>query len=133
MTEFVLDASATLGWLFDDEGDVGVDVLDALVEGVALVPPLWPFEVANGVLVALRRGRITEDQANDFFADLSLLDIRIDDAPTGPAGLCRAAATSTLTAYDASYLQLAKLHGLALATNDSELRRAALREGVPVL
>lgn len=133
MNPFVLDASATLGCLFDDEGDGGARVLDALLEGVALVPPLWPYEIANGVLVALRRGRITPADAEDFFADLSLLDIRVDDAPIRPDTLCRMASATRLTAYDAAYLDLAEVHGLALATQDAQLRRAARRSGVELL
>ena len=133
MTDFVLDASATLACLFDDEtnaGDTGAAVLDALVDGVALVPSLWAYEVANGVLMALRRGRITEGQAQDFFADLSLLDIRVDDVPVDPETLFRTGVAAGLTAYDAAYLDLADLHGLCLATADAQLRRAALRSGV---
>lgn len=133
MSEFVLDASATLGCLFDDEGDGGSHVLDALLQGVALVPSLWPYEIANGVLVALRRGRITDAEAEAFFADLSLLDIRIDDAPTRPESLWRTASATRLTAYDAAYLDLAEVHGMPLATQDSELRRAARRAGVQLL
>ena len=133
MSAFVLDASATLGCLFEDEGDGGSEVLDALLQGVALVPSLWPYEVANGVLVALRRGRISEAEAEDFLADLSLLDIRIDDSPTRPESLWRTASATRLTAYDAAYLDLAEAHGLALATQDAELRRAARRVGVQLL
>lgn len=133
MSEFVLDASATLGCLFDDEGDGGSEVLDALLQGVALVPSLWPYEIANGVLVALRRGRITDAEAEDFFADLSLLDIRIDDSPIRPESLWRTASATRLTAYDAAYLNLAEVHKLALVTQDAELRRAARRAGVQLL
>jgi predicted nucleic acid-binding protein len=83
--------------------------------------------------VALRRGRITDAEAEDFFADLSLLDIRIDDSPTRPESLWRTASATRLTAYDAAYLDLAEVHGLALATQDAELRRAARRAGVQLL
>ena len=55
----VLDASLTLSWLFDEEqvGETEV-VLDLVRETGALVPPLWHVEVANALLVAVRRGRM---------------------------------------------------------------------------
>ena len=37
-----------------------------------------------------------------------------------------------LTAYDATYLQLAQESGLPLATADRDLRNAALTAGVPI-
>jgi len=38
-----------------------------------------------------------------------------------------------LTAYDASYLDLAMREGLPLATQDDDLRAAAARVGVPLI
>ena len=38
-----------------------------------------------------------------------------------------------LTSYDAAYLELAMRRGVALATLDRRLRKAAVKEGVPVL
>ena len=38
-----------------------------------------------------------------------------------------------LSAYDTSYLELAMRQGLALATQDADLREAATRAGVPLV
>jgi hypothetical protein len=60
LNRFVLDNSLTLSWYFEDErGPYSVATLGALHNGEALVPPLWPYEVANGLLMGERRGRIT--------------------------------------------------------------------------
>ena len=48
---FVLDASVTLAWCFEDEGgDFALRVLDALRTSEAVVASLWPLEIANGLL-----------------------------------------------------------------------------------
>ena len=56
---FVLDASVTLAWAFEDEGGFYPEaVLDTLMVGEAVAPSLWPLEVSNGLLTAQRRGRL---------------------------------------------------------------------------
>ncbi len=55
----VLDASLTLAWYFEDEATPAAEeVLDAVAEQGAIVPPLWRLEVANAFQSGVRRGRI---------------------------------------------------------------------------
>lgn len=133
---FVLDCSVTMAWCFEDEGDPGSDaVLDRLGEVDAVVPALWPLEVANVLLVAERRGRLTASDSSRFTALLGALPISVDrglDAPVVP-GLLAVAREYGLTAYDAAYLELAMRLGLPLATRDSELMGAARRAGVALV
>lgn len=101
----------------------------------ALVPPLWLAEVANGLLVAQRRNRISEENLEEGLAMLSGQPIRIDPE-AGRRSWTAALALARwhgLTLYDAVYLDLAKHRGLPLATLDRPLRRCALDEGVPLL
>ena len=59
---FVVDASITLGWCFADEATPYTrGVLAALKTTYAVVPALWPFEVANTLALAERRKRITQE------------------------------------------------------------------------
>lgn len=132
-TSFVLDASTTLSWAFDDEDDVGMQALDALDVGAAFVPALWPFEVANGLAVGLRRGRISASEVSTFLDELSLLDIRIDGVTPSTADLVDGTIDHEVTTYDASYLLLAERSGLPLATCDRRMQEAARRCGVPLL
>ena len=54
---FVLDASMTLSWAFEGESTpLTVGVLQSLETVQALVPALWPFEVASVLVAAERRG-----------------------------------------------------------------------------
>ena len=129
----VLDASTTLAWAFDDEsGKYVEDVLQFVVENHAVVPALWNYEIANGVLVGLRRDRLSIDEAVTFASDLAAMDIRVDSGPFEPMSLLAEAVDSGLTAYDAPYLILARTTGLPLATRDKALIRAARNSGVDV-
>ncbi len=130
---FVLDASITACWAFQDEDhpDAGLTFHRMRVEE-AVVPCLWWFEVRNILVVNERRGRIAESDTAAFLLNLSRLRVRLDPLPEGDAVL-RLARTHRLSVYDATYLELAQREGLPLATLDAELRRAAAEAGVALL
>jgi len=133
---FVLDASVAGSWCLQDEADPAIDALLAKTrkEG-ACAPPLWRWEVANLLLSAVRRGRMSEANAIGHFGDLALLPIAIDaDAPGRAWRETFALADAhALTVYDAAYLELAMRTGLSLATKDDDLRKAAQQVGVALL
>lgn len=129
----ILDASTTLSWAFDDEaGNYADAVLEFVTENHALVPSLWKYEIANGVLVGLRRARLSIDEAIAFSQDLAVMDIQVDASATEPVTLLAEAFEIGLTAYDAAYLMLARETGLPLATQDRALIRAARKSGVDI-
>lgn len=133
MTRFVLDASVTLSWCFDDErADVAARFLDGLRASEAVVPALWLVELANGLVVAERRGRLTRAGFTRFLALVRELPIRIDQTDTAElaASVLDLARDYELSAYDAAYLELALRLGQPLATLDRQLRTAADRAGV---
>ena len=136
MARWVPDASATLTWCFEDEAMAWTDALlaDLRAGEEAMVPAHWPAEVANALLIAVRRGRITRQKANRFFLDLRALPIRIDpeSSETVFDQVFKLAEKYSLTVYDAAYLELAIREGLPLATLDNELRKAARASGVPL-
>jgi len=60
---FVIDTSITMAWCFEDEATVATDdALERLRDEDVAVSAIWPLEVANGLLVAERRGRLSEAQ-----------------------------------------------------------------------
>ena len=130
---FVLDASITACWAFQDEDhpDAGLAFHRMRAEE-AVVPCLWWFEVRNILVVNERRRRIAESDTAAFLLNLSRLRVRLDRLPEGDAVL-RLARTHRLSVYDAAYLELARREGLPLATLDAGLRRAAAGEGVDLL
>jgi len=134
MPGFIPDASATLPWAFEDEATPWTEsLLERVLGGEAVsVPAHWPLEVANSLLMAQRRGRVTTRQIDEFIDDLAALPIMVEGArlPADWHGILGLAEKHRLTAYDAAYLDLAKRSGLPLATLDGALRRAAKAEGV---
>jgi rRNA-processing protein FCF1 len=55
MTRFVLDCSVAMGWCFEDEADTYArNVLESLAYSAAIVPALWPLEVATVLTAYLR-------------------------------------------------------------------------------
>jgi predicted nucleic acid-binding protein len=133
VNSFVLDASATLAWCFEDERTApAASVLERLRDQEALVPPLWLLELANGLVVAERRGRITRAESTRFLGLVGELPIRIDQTSTLDlaSSVMELARQYDLSAYDAAYLELALRLGQPLATIDERLRSAADRAGV---
>lgn len=131
---FVVDASVTLAWCFDDEATAPTEaILDLLADETAIVPALWELEVSNVLLLGERRGRLTESQAARFVALLEQLPILVDTANVDMGAVMAAARRHGLTGYDASYLVLAEREGVPLATVDVKLRAAAQAAGVAVI
>jgi predicted nucleic acid-binding protein len=130
---FVLDGSLSLAWYFKDEADPYADAVATCFPGVqAVVPMIWPLEVANAVLMGERRKRSTEAQATKWLSFLTSLPISVDEETTARAwsdvlGLARA---HNLSAYDAAYLELALRRGLPLASLDNKLKAEAASIGV---
>jgi len=133
--KLVLDASMTLAWLFErqntDEAQCADRALLAIAERETYAPPLWHTEVANGLLVGERRRVVTEAQVIDYLNRLSGLPIIIDDAPTASRRdlVMALAREHSLTAYDATYLDLALRKDAVLATFDTKLADAMRRAG----
>lgn len=132
----VLDCSATLAFLLDDEKMPGIaQIFDSVVQSGAVVPSLWHLEVGNSLSVAVRRKRITSDLRDVFLGHLQKFDISVDDETNIHAwsATIKLADLYGLTTYDAAYLELAQRRRLPLATLDTALVAAARISGVSVL
>jgi predicted nucleic acid-binding protein len=131
----VLDASLALAWALPDEASTYSDgVLKRVASSGALVPSLWLHEIANGLLMAQKRGRYTIAQRMAFVEELLRLPIEVE-TPSARSILDGQAALAErygLTAYDAAYLDLALRRGVALATQDKAMKAAAVKAGVEI-
>lgn len=131
---FVADASVAVGWVHPAQATTQTAaMLDALAEGATLeVPALWPLEVANALLVLVRRRKLTEDERQTGLGWLRGLPLRIDPegASLAFSRLSELAAAHQLSVYDAAYLELAQRRKLVLACTDGPLRKAAGHAGV---
>ncbi|MCB1254766.1 MAG: type II toxin-antitoxin system VapC family toxin [Austwickia sp.] len=127
----VIDASVTMAWCFEDEHSAEADrLLGIVVADGAITPPLWEAEVTNVLVAAERRGRTTPADSARFLALLDALPIEVADHDPSKDQVLGAAREHGLSAYDATYLVTAMLHGAALATFDERLAAAARSAGV---
>lgn len=134
--QFVLDCSVAISWCLVDENNPTANAILAIMpDAEAFVPGIWSLEIANVLLVAERRNRMTQEQSSEAITLLQSLLIQVDTATDANA----LGATLTLgrqeglAAYDAAYLELALRLGLPLATIDQRLALAATRCGVDLV
>lgn len=133
---FVLDSSVALAWVLPDEADPALDHLcNRLTQDVAVVPPVWPLEIGNVLLVAVNRGRLMARDVSHLITELRTLPLEIDAVSTERAfeETLALARKYNLTTYDASYLELARRRDIPLATLDIKLRKACVAAKITVL
>jgi predicted nucleic acid-binding protein len=136
MSQLVIDPSVALAWLLEDETTAeAVAIRQELEHGAeAWIPTHWWLEVANALLMAERRKRITPGGVAQALALIDALPFEEDDetAEQIPARTLSLARKHELTVYDAAYLELAQRRGAILASFDTKLIKAASKEGVKV-
>ena len=134
---FVVDASVGVSWaVYSQSNPATTMLLEEVAAGKPFaVPGLWMFEVANALLVLMRRKKIQPQQCALARGALSRLHPVVDD--DGPRlalhRIWEFADEFALSIYDAVYLELAQRKALPLASRDSGLRKAAAKCGVPLL
>ena len=116
----VVDASVSLKWAMDDEDSVvqAVALRDAGIAGrfEMVAPSLWVYEITNGLVTAVRRGRLTPEIGEQALQHLLALGVRIADPPA--ADIYQQSLRHQLAAYDAAYLALAEALSAQLWTGD---------------
>lgn len=88
-----------------------------------IVPALWQYEVLNALINECRAGNLSLSGALDA-ADLAarLLGEQARGCPSSK--ILEIASTDRLTAYDATYVALARMLGVPLVTEDRQILRA---------
>lgn len=128
----VLDSSATLAWVLEDERESAEAALDLLSAERAAVPAHWILEITNGLRLAMRRQRLKPGEIAAILERLRILPLIVDTetATRGWTDTLALADKYELTTYDAAYLELALRIDAPLATLDHQLARAARSAGV---
>ena len=131
---FVLDASATLAWCFDEDG-LGSRIGSIIGESKPMAPWLWRLEVANAIMVKERRRILSAADGARLLDLLDALGVEVVGEPPGRtiSSIANLARRHQLSSYDAVYLELAASASLPLLTTDDPLRAAAKREGVKLV
>jgi predicted nucleic acid-binding protein len=138
LKSFVLDVSVALAWFVDNPAaPFAQNIRNALMNGDhAVVPALWHLEVANGFLVAERRGIFSAADADAANQEIGfLLRTAIETSADlvsikQSLGIARA---FHLSVYDAVYIEMSLRQRLPLAALDKRLLAAALKTGVDTM
>jgi len=109
----VVDASYALSWLLPDENKPLTKV------GQKIAPTLLPYEVTNALKMAVLRGRINEDLAQRLLNEF--LNWQINYQGVDYNEVIQIATRGKLSAYDASYVYLARKMKCELLTWDKKL------------
>jgi predicted nucleic acid-binding protein len=129
----VIDASVALSWCLTDEANLGAQpLLDVVLAEGGFVPAVWPLEVIDGLVMAVRRNRVPAAaiiESLDVLAQLPVV-VEADHWVATGYGTAAIAQRFNLTAYDASYLLLAARREVPLATGDRRLQAAAALLGI---
>jgi predicted nucleic acid-binding protein len=131
---FVADASIAIAWVHPAQATrESAAMLQSVAAGAAIeVPALWPLEVANALVVLVRRGKLSENERQSALGWLRGLPVKIDHeaASLALSRLSELASQNALSVYDAAYLELALRRKLPLGCKDGPLRGAATKNGV---
>ena len=132
----VVDNSVAMRWIISSgkpaDQRYALNVRDYIQKERArvMVPYLWTYEAANVAAYYVREGELGYSVAlNALHALNDVFTISIDRGET-PQALFEAAESRGVTAYDASYLLLARAEGLPLATLDKKMRKVARGMGI---
>ena len=133
----VLDCSVVAAWFLKEETLSAQlrETMCAVTSGriACTSSALLPFEFANVLASAIKRGRYHMQHAAAVAAVFEEFPLDIAEHEMTPVGEMFELATRLgLSAYDASYLLVAKKKGAALVTLDTALARAARETGVQV-
>lgn len=123
---WVVDCSAFVSLVFDDEDAKGIEaLLSEAAHGHVriMVPALFWYEVSNVLRMATVRKRLSDDEADGALYRFTGLPIETDVElpPAVVLRMGRFAAEKSLTAYDAAYFELAERHSARLLTFDKAL------------
>ena len=130
----VLDASIFAAFLLREPQGRKLDaVLAEVAEGrcAIWIPALFPFEMTNLLVQGQRQGRLSDHEVRQRMEEWRLVPMTSDPPPS--PDVCRRieqlARELGLSAYDASYVELAERIGADLLTLDKALLR--LRKSRP--
>ena len=135
---FVLDTSVAVASVLPYERwHVEADrLMQSLLTTPAIAPGVWIFEVSGSLLRIMRDGKITQFEAESALNSLFQVPVlAVSDDYRGVVlkEVWRLARDTGLKLNDASFLHLALVLDVPLATFDTQLRRAAVSRGVALL
>lgn len=124
MADKVVDASALAAVVFAEPEAEAIEA--RLRDHNLFAPTLLPFEMSSVCLKKLRTNPQQRDAIHARFARLASIPVEL--LPVDPVAIVEVSGLLGLSAYDASYLLLARQMQAELVTLDTGLQRAIPRQ-----
>jgi predicted nucleic acid-binding protein len=127
----VVDASMVVAWFVI--GQATAHTRKALARAgseVLHAPPLLQIELASALVKLAHRRRIALAAISDILTEFEALDVVTDKTPPTARTIASTCRRYALSAYDASYFELAMRLQLPLAAKDGPLVQAARKAGI---
>lgn len=125
MKHIIIDASVVLKWhLVDEEfSEKALRLLENYVSDKLnlTAPSLLEYEVANGLIIAKRKGRVDDPTILKALNGFEALNIELVPLSTLNPKVVHYCNVYSTTAYDAGYLALAENLDIPLVTADKKL------------
>lgn len=125
----VVDNSVIVGWFVESQANAYTRRARRHAERAGMIAPqLWPVEFASVLRGLERRGLLTPHNVDRISGSVMALEIALDPSAP-PQQLIALSRRLEISCYDAAYLEVAARRGVALATRDGALARAARSAG----
>ncbi len=126
MVAFVVDNSVVVAWLYRAQAtDYTERLLESSGTSTLHTSFIWPAEFANAASVMVKRGILTDDLGSAMIGVADTLRLVVDRAPADLREIYQVSRRHGLSAYDATYLELAMRLNVPLATRDTALKQAS--------
>lgn len=131
MVAFVVDNSVVVAWLYAGQANAYTErVLESSGTSTLHTSFIWPAEFANAATVMVKRGILTDELGTAMIQMTDTLGLLVDRTPVDLRALYQVSRRFGLSAYDASYLELAMRLKIPLATRDTALMKASQTLGL---
>lgn len=128
---FVADNSVVLAWFVKSQSTpYSEKILGRVVREEVHVPIVWSLEFTNALRQLERRRKLKPEATTAILDAVDTLGLQSDSSPPCRQRLLDLARQYDLSAYDASYLELAIRLSVKLAAQDGPLAAAAVKAGL---
>ena len=128
---FVADNSVVLAWFVNSQSTAYSEkILRRVAREQVHVPVVWSLEFCNALRQLERRRKLKSNTTTAILDAVDALGLQSDPSPPSQQRLLDLARQYDLSAYDASYLELAIRLSVKLATQDGSLAAAATKAGL---
>lgn len=126
MVACIVDNSVVVAWLYPGQATQYTErLLERSGSSTLHASFIWPAEFANAASVMVKRGILTDELGAEMIRMVDAFDLVVDRTPADLRQIYQISRRYGLSAYDASYLELAIRLKLPLATRDAALKKAS--------